>query len=113
MKALGIFLADDDVASSTHGSGNHRPALSRRLDRALSGDPDVLTKVAFLLSEVVMRVDSVKLQLFLMPVLAIDRITHLGQHTVHHFISVVKGELLRPIEVPNVGSKSRVLLGQV
>ena len=113
VKAHRMFLADDDVAASAHRAGNHRPIASARLDGPLAGDPDAAAEMLLFLREVVMRIDSLQLQRRRVLVLAVHRVPHLRQHAVHHLVAIVQRELLRPVQVAEIGRKRGMVLRQI
>src|SRR4051794_36277156 len=101
MEAHGVFLADDDVASRTHRARDHRLIVTAGHHGALARHPDVMTEVVLLLSEVVVRIDTLELER-VATVLIVYSDAHDTEDPVHHLVPVVKGKLLRPVEVAQV-----------
>ena len=114
VKAHRMFLADDDVAASAHRAGNHRPIAPARLDGPLAGDPDAAAEMLLFLREVVMRIDSLQFQRSAGPWPS-PYTACLTSVSTRSIISLrlCKRELLRPVQVAEVGGERGMVLRQI
>ena len=74
VEAERIFQAGNDVALRSHGTRDDAFLPLLHLDRAFAGNPDLLTKVLFLLSKIVMTIDTFDLYFRLMSVFAVESV---------------------------------------
>src|ERR1019366_3045593 len=103
-----VALADHDVRTGAHRAGNQPGRALTRVDRALPGQPYVLSEMLFLGRVIVVTVH----RLGELDVTA-DPGREAVDDAVHHLLAVQQREMLRPAQIPDVVPELNGPLDQV